>query len=172
MLAGEDNQNLFELRQELSQAGHPVLTRLLAHPYDLAAEMYHWEIAVAAASAALGVHPFNQPDVQLTKQLTLDAMQTGGEGDPSVSGAALDTDISQLSDTGLKDWLHRAVAGDYLALHAYLPSFSQIQTSLQSLRQALLNKTGLATTLGYGPRFLHSTGQLYKGGPGGDCICS
>jgi len=167
MLSGEDNQSLIELGRELTQAGHPVLTRVLAHPYDLAAEMYHWEIAVAAASVVLGVHPFNQPDVQLTKELTQKAMQNGEEGDIFLSDPVQEVDISQLSETWLTDWIPKAAVGDYIALQAFLPRFPEIETNLQNLRQRLLNKTGLATTLGYGPRFLHSTGQLYKGGPSG-----
>jgi transaldolase/glucose-6-phosphate isomerase len=162
-LRGEDEEHWLDMRQGLIQAGHPVITRVLNHPYDLSAEMYDWEFAVAAASAILGVHPFNQPDVQLTKKLTREAMQSYDQGEDV--GAAKSVDIAELKKTQLQAWLRRASLGTYIALQAFLPPSPGIWDSLQGLREIFLNQTGRATTLGFGPRFLHSTGQLHKGGP-------
>lgn len=161
---GEDEQYWSEFRRKLAGAGHPVVTRILDHAYDLSAEMYHWEFATAAASALIGVQPFNQPDVQLTKTLTRTAMRAAGKGEEA--GATSAIDIRALPETQLRDWLAQAVPGTYIALQAYLARLPEIHTGLNSLRKTILDQTGRATTLGYGPRYLHSSGQLHKGGPG------
>ncbi len=155
-----------DLRKSLILAGHPVITRILEHRGKLAAEMYHWEVAVSAASAVLGVHPFNQPDVQLTKVFVQRAMQSIKKGTAADIPSCLPAHISSETwEPQLLDWMQNIQADSYIALQAYLPQFPEIQKNLLSLRKAFLDKTGLATTLGYGPRFLHSSGQLHKGGP-------
>ncbi len=132
---------------------------------DLGQEMFRWELAVAAAGAALGINPFDQPDVQLAKDLARRAMtQDAGE----FEAAAADT-ISALDDQrverALRDWIEGARQGDYASIQAYLQPSDSMTERLQQLRGAVSRARPLATTLGYGPRFLHSTGQLHKGGP-------
>ena len=147
----------------LEAAGHPVARILLESTADVAREMYRAELAVAAAGVVLGIHPFNQPDVELAKDLARQAMagnlSAAGDIAPPVSAG----DRGALCAV-LDAWLASVAAGDYIALHAYLPATEATTASLQSIRLALRDRLHAATTLGYGPRFLHSTGQLHKGG--------
>ncbi|HEX2163201.1 MAG TPA: bifunctional transaldolase/phosoglucose isomerase [Thermoanaerobaculia bacterium] len=145
----------------LERAGHPTVGLRLRDRLDLAGEMLRWEIATAAAAIVLGVQPFDQPDVQLAKDLAREAIAGGGGA--AVAGAipAGDDDLPRR----LAESLGACAAGDYLALHAYLPPGSPVDEALSRLRRALAERTGCAVTLGWGPRFLHSTGQLHKGGP-------
>jgi transaldolase/glucose-6-phosphate isomerase len=117
------------------------------------------EIATAVAGMVLGVHPFNQPDVELAKQRARQVL----EGEP---GRADLVDIFSpvLSDL-LDDWMASIRPGDYVGIHAYLPMDQATETALAELRYKIGNRAGNATTVGFGPRFLHSTGQLHKGGP-------
>ena len=151
----------------LQAAGHPVLMYALKDPYDLGEEFFRWEVAVAAASSVLGIHPFNQPDVQLAKELSKKAMADVGSGgtgwNDDVTTVSLDDHEAAAKAFG--DWLGTAKAGDYVALQAYLAPDDATTAALQDARASLRNHTRLATMLGYGPRFLHSTGQLHKGGP-------
>jgi transaldolase / glucose-6-phosphate isomerase len=147
----------------LEAAGHPVLRIVLRDKADIGKEFFRWEVAVASAGAALGIHPFNQPDVELAKELARAAMS---EEKASRHGT---TDTLTSNETALmaamSDWLTAGHAKYYIALQAYLSPTSETSDTLEGLQQALRDRTGLATTLGYGPRFLHSTGQLHKGGP-------
>jgi transaldolase / glucose-6-phosphate isomerase len=165
--AGEEDDRLAGRLAALAAAGHPVARFDLGGPADLGREMFRWEVAVAAAGAAIGVHPFDQPDVQLAKELASQAMKEraagGGEG-RSAADAVAATDAEALG-RALAGWLAEAKAGDYLGLQAYLPPTLATTESMRELREALRAGTRLATTFGYGPRFLHSTGQLHKGGP-------
>jgi len=151
----------------LEKAGHPVIRVRMPDAYALGREIFRWEVAVAAAGSVLGIHPFNQPDVELAKKLAREAMArgaSGGAGKASPEEAVPADDPAALRPA-FDGWLGRARPGDYIALQAYLAPDDEMTKALQNLRLALLEKTGLATTLGYGPRFLHSTGQLHKGGP-------
>jgi transaldolase/glucose-6-phosphate isomerase len=149
--------------QELEDAGHPIARITLRDRYDLAAEMFRAEMAVAAAGAVLGIHPFNQPDVQLAKTLAQEAMEgTGDQGEPPPEVAAGDLDVLARHTA---EWLGTIGSGDYLGIQAYLPMNASVGTVLQSIREDLQHRFRIATTVGYGPRFLHSTGQLHKGGP-------
>lgn len=147
----------------LEAAGHPVARIRLRDRFDLGREMFRWEYAVAAAGEALGIHPFNQPNVELAKILAREAMKNvGGDGaSPGVEEVSVDNGALAQA---VQDWLSKTEGGDYLALHAYVPPSDDMTETLQQLRHALRDQTKLATTLGYGPRFLHSTGQLHKGG--------
>lgn len=162
-LDGDRDDNQAAALQLLEAAGHPVARIAIQDPYDLAAEMFRAEMATAAAGAVLGIHPFNQPDVQLAKTLAQEAMEgTGDQGEPppevsTADSAALTAHIGELLGT--------IGPGDYLAIQAYLPMESSIGTVLESIRTELQERFRMATTVGYGPRFLHSTGQLHKGGP-------
>jgi len=165
----------------LEAAGHPVVRLHLDEPEELAALFLVWEVAVAMAGSALGIHPFNQPDVQIAKQLAKRAMSGEelpgaeevaevdlawdtppfGHGKPA---APPDPNLGAIRGQ-VSDFLGEVGPGDYVGVHAYLPAgYEEVDDRLAELRVALTQATGAATTLGYGPRFLHSTGQLHKGG--------
>jgi len=151
---------------ELEKLGHPVIRINLQDVYSLGQEIFRWEIAIASAGAVLGIHPFNQPDVELAKELAREAMSKREKSERQTSthlDAVSGDDIKALS-SALAGWLAQAQPQDYVAIQAYLNPDAETTRSLQNLRLALLKKNRLATTLGFGPRFLHSTGQLHKGG--------
>ncbi|MCS6797300.1 MAG: bifunctional transaldolase/phosoglucose isomerase [Myxococcota bacterium] len=161
-LEGDGSDGLEQRLDELERAGHPVVRLRLASAKDIAQEMVRFEIATAIAGAVLGIHPFNQPDVQLAKQLAADAM--AGRIDPSESGAApVPADDARALEDAWAAWIRAARPGDYVALQAFLAPSAGLWHRLQAVRHALRDRLGLATTLGWGPRFLHSTGQLHKG---------
>ena len=148
----------------LAQAGHPVVTLKMSDPLALGAEFFRWEYAIAVAGTILGINVFDQPNVQEAKDLTSKVLReasppTVGDGIrwAGQPGATLDAAIQAL--------LSQVRAGDYLALLAYIPPDDQHDRALNAIRLALRDKYRVATTVGYGPRYLHSTGQLHKGGP-------
>ena len=146
----------------LETSGHPVVRIRLRGRHDLAAEMLRWEIAVAAAGSVLGIQPFDQPDVQLAKVLAeeaLSAEDTGDEEPPGVAASSADL------PNRLAALIDDLEPGDYLGIHAYLPRTPRTTAALARLQRGIGERTGRAVTIGYGPRFLHSTGQLHKGGP-------
>lgn len=155
-LDGDDNQSVDAQAAALEQAGQPVLRFKLSDRYDLGGEFFRWEFATAVAGALLGIQPFDQPNVQESKDNTgavLQQVKTTGK-------------IPETATTGsLQDLLAQAKPGDYLALMAYIDEMPDVDAALNELRSGLLARYHLANTLGYGPRFLHSTGQLHKGGP-------
>ena len=154
-LTGDDNASSDLLADSL-QAAHPTVRLELADRADLGAEFYRWEFATAIAGHILGVHPFDQPNVQGAKDKTdavLDQFRSAGEL-PRV-------DVVESVDR----LMSQSGAGDYLAILAYLPDVPEVTGALQKLRRALTEKHGIPTTAGFGPRYLHSTGQLHKGGP-------
>jgi hypothetical protein len=124
-------------------------------PFDgtsaLGGELFRWELATAVAGHVLGINPFDQPNVQETKDATSAILEAGDAEDPGFDdlGAALDA----------------VVDGDYVAILAYLDRTSETEALLQRARLAIRDELRVATTVGFGPRFLHSTGQLHKGGP-------
>ena len=162
-LSGEEDEGQAAALQQLEDRGHPVARITLRDRYDLAAEMFRAEMATAAAGAVLGIHPFDQPDVQLAKTLAQNAME--GSGDQSEPPAEVGTDDPAALAESAVSWLSTIGPGDYLAIQAYLPMDAAVDPVLQSVRSALQHRFHIATTVGYGPRFLHSTGQLHKGGP-------
>ena len=148
------------LAAAVAAAGHPVIRIAAASPLDLGQEFFRWELAVAAAGAVLGIQPFDQPDVQLAKDMARRAMQ-GGLATRDVPEAHAD---AAAWPEVLGGWLAGARAGDYIAILAFLAPTAANARGLARLRAALGQRTGLPTTVGFGPRFLHSTGQLHKGG--------
>jgi transaldolase/glucose-6-phosphate isomerase len=148
----------------LERAGQPVVRIRLADRYDLGGEIFRWELAVAAAGAVLRVHPFDQPDVELAKELAREAMRPGGGG-AGAAPAPIGLDGGEALREAVDRWLAGAGRGAYLSLHAYLAPTPETSDALATLQRELRDRTRLATTVGYGPRFLHSTGQLHKGGP-------
>ena len=169
----------------LEKAGHPVVRIPVAEKLDLAQEFFRWEIATATAGALMGINAFNQPNVQESKDNTkrlLEQFRTEGKlpaetavlaagGLEFFCDAGTRTAIEKLTkgnaspEAYLAAFCQLARPGDYAALMAYLERTDEIEASLQSIRLALRNALHTATTLGFGPRFLHSTGQLHKGGP-------
>ncbi|HLW58990.1 MAG TPA: bifunctional transaldolase/phosoglucose isomerase [bacterium] len=158
----------------LRRAGHPVVTILLDGPLDLGQEFFRWEIATATAGAILGINAFDQPNVQESKDNTnrlLDVVRKDGrlpEEAPALVDGSLRVYGQPVGKTvalTLGRFLAQARPGDYVAMMAYLTEEPVADRALRSIRRCLRDATRLATTLGYGPRFLHSTGQYHKGGP-------
>ncbi len=169
---------------ELERAGHPVVRLGLSDPHDLGGEFFRWELATAVAGAVLGINPFDQPDVEASKvetrrltaayeagdalpdepplaregQLTLYAAPAGGA---RPAGAEASDSLAAL----LAAHCRQAGAGDYLALLAYIEMSAANERVLQRVRHALRSAFRVATCVGFGPRYLHSTGQAHKGGP-------
>ena len=142
----------------LEAAGHPVLRLTLDDVYDIGAEFFRWEVATAAAGVILGVNPFDEPNVAQAKEATNTALARFLE-----TGRLPEWPAERADD--LARVLAEARPGDYIALLAYLTPHRETTAALQDLRTMLRDRTRLATTVGYGPRYLHSTGQLHKGGP-------
>jgi glucose-6-phosphate isomerase len=168
----------------LEQAGQPVVRFVLDDIYQVAAQFFTWEIATAVAGSILGINAFNQPDVEAskieTKKLTTDYEQTGElhEGRPFLKDGDITLFASReyaaiLSGPGVRldldnilaAHLEQLKAGDYFALLAYIERSKRNQKVIQGIRQRVRDKQHVATCVGFGPRFLHSTGQDYKGGP-------
>jgi transaldolase/glucose-6-phosphate isomerase len=164
-LARESDSELENRMNALKQAGHPFIRIELSDKYALGREIFSWEVAVASAGSVLGIHPFNQPDVQLAKDFTKKAMEKIGKEEEENDEKTWILDEPETLAQAMKEWMGQAKPGDYIALQAYLPPSEETTEVLQDIRLELLKRTRLATTLGYGPRFLHSTGQLHKGGP-------
>ena len=169
----------------LEKAGHPVVRIAMTDTSSLGQEFFRWEIATAVAGSIIGINAFNQPDVEAskieTRKLTTEYEQNGSlpAEKPLLEevGIKLFTDdkngaaLTQAagSDRSLKNYLRahmaRLSAGDYLAVLAYVQMNPEHESLLQNLRHAVRDRKRVATCLGFGPRFLHSTGQAYKGGP-------
>jgi transaldolase/glucose-6-phosphate isomerase len=165
----------------LEHSGHTVIRMEVAEKYDLGQEFFRWEIATAVAGALLEVNPFDQPDVEAskiaTRELTAEYEKSGSLPPEAPifdqDGLKLFTDEHNAAELGshptlegyLEEHLGRIAPGDYFALLAYIEMNEEHEESLQAIRLLVRDKTRVATCLGFGPRFLHSTGQAYKGGP-------
>ncbi|MCH8892150.1 MAG: glucose-6-phosphate isomerase [Chloroflexi bacterium] len=155
-LDGGDNVQLDEAMKDIEASGQPVVRLDLRDKYDVGAEFFRWEMATAVAGSIIGINPFDQPNVQAAKDMTesvLGRFESSGKlpamEDPAPIGKLLEM----------------AVPGDYLVIMAYVPQSPGVDLALDALRRRVTERYGIATTMGYGPRFLHSTGQLHKGGP-------
>jgi transaldolase/glucose-6-phosphate isomerase len=184
-LANEPDTAQKQKLEVLKSAGHPVIEIELADTYDLGQEFFRWEIATAVAGSILKINPFNQPDVEaskiVTRQLTQAYEKSGKLPEEAPlfddGGIKLFTDernaanLNKLagSDRSLTGFLRAHLSqlnpGDYMALLAYIEMNSAHEDTLQAMRHAVRDRKHVATCLGFGPRFLHSTGQAYKGGP-------
>jgi transaldolase/glucose-6-phosphate isomerase len=170
---------LADLASALEGLGHPVVRIGLSDVYELGGEFMRWEVATAAAGMILEIDPFDQPNVQESKDATrelLDYFRRDGvlplpPAIVSEPGLAASADATVLGDTpvsvdgALRALLMSIGPGDYFATLAYLPQDPDAEAALQRLRTTVRDGLGTATTVGFGPRFLHSTGQLHKGGP-------
>ena len=169
----------------IAKAGHPLVRIALADTYSLGQEMFRWEIATAVAGSVIGINPFNQPDVEAskiaTRKLTAEYEKAGSlpAESPILSEGGIQLFTDEKNATALasaagadkslvgylRAHLKRIGAGDYFALLGYVEMNEAHENTLQSMRIAVRDRKRAATCLGFGPRFLHSTGQAYKGGP-------
>ena len=179
-LASKPNKAQDAAVAALEKAGHPVVRITLPNIYNLGQEFFRWEIATAVAGSIIGINAFNQPDVEAskieTKKLTSQYEATGSLP-PEVpffeaGGIKLfadDKNVAAIHGPALADVLKthllRLKTGDYFAVLGYITMNAANEKSLQTIRHAVRDKKKVATVLGFGPRFLHSTGQAYKGGP-------
>jgi transaldolase/glucose-6-phosphate isomerase len=163
----ERDKDLEKLLLALEALGHPTIRIHLHEKLDLGLEIFRWELAAAAAGSVLGIHPFNQPDVQLAKDLARRAMEKNKGDKKGTKGVeeAISIDEDKILVSGLKTWISSARPDDYVSLQAYLAPSPETTRFLENLRSLFTSHTRLPATTGYGPRFLHSTGQLHKGGP-------
>lgn len=153
------------LIESLESKGHPLISINLIDKENLSQEIYCLELAVATAGSIIGINPFNQPDVQMAKDLAKKMMERTEKGIKDKDAETLSIDDHTKITKVIKNLFNEARKGDYVAIQAYLSQTPNINEKLQNIRLELLNGLKLTTTLGYGPRFLHSTGQLHKGGP-------
>lgn len=177
-LEGEDGQA--DKLAALEQAGHPVIRIAIGEPYQIGQVFFLCEMAIAAAGAVIGINPFDQPDVEAAKikarELT-EQFESGGKTEEQAvfaqDGVSLFADSANAAALGqcktlaqyLKAHLARLGAGDYFALLAFAEQSSESEKILQGIRSRVRDRFKVATCVGFGPRFLHSTGQAYKGGP-------
>jgi transaldolase/glucose-6-phosphate isomerase len=180
--AGDLETSLEDFASGLQEAGQPIVRIVLKDLYDIGQTFFQWEIATAVAGSLLGINAFNQPDVEAskvaTRELTAAFERTGSlpSEKPLLEqdGLKLFTDQANAEavlkgghtlGAVLREHIDRLKPGDYFGLLAYIPMFREYEALLQETRKAILESKGVATVLGFGPRFLHSTGQAYKGGP-------
>jgi transaldolase / glucose-6-phosphate isomerase len=180
-LSGETDAKQDDAVAAFERAGHPVVRIVVTDRYHIGQEFFRWEFATAVAGSILGVNPFDQPDVEASKMKTREltsAFERTGRLHPEAAlfeeaGIALFSDEKNRKAFGKADTLvevlathfERAQAGDYCALLAYIERNKQHHDALQDIRVLIRDRKRVATCLGFGPRFLHSTGQAYKGGP-------
>ena len=179
------------LLDALAAAGHPVIRLAIDDPIDLGAEFIRWEVATAFAGAVLGIDPFDQPNVEEAKELTRQLLATMGiaagragaagrsgadsvdvpvrPGADSVDDPMRPLDIESVGQDALIEAIRAGLrsdarAGQYMAIQAFIAPNDAADATFERIRALVRDRTGIATTSGYGPRFLHSTGQLHKGG--------
>ena len=168
------DESLTESVQALERARHPIVDISMGDPYDIAQEFMRWEIATAVAGYVIGINPFDQPNVQeskdITKKLLLQVEENGSL--PSDRPALTDGKLSYFGDNykdSPKKFLNGFFSvlgpGDFIVLMAFLPDSPELTAKLRNLQAVIRDGMKVATTMGYGPRFLHSTGQFHKGGP-------
>jgi glucose-6-phosphate isomerase len=173
-LAGDQAAVPEGLVGQLEAAGHPIVQIQIKDKESIAQELFRWELATAAAGAALGINPFDQPNVEAAKVKAKEFMavyqKTGELPQPAADLtdgliAAFGSSASGATDLRgvVAKFVQNLGATDYLALMAYLPPSAALNQQLQQLRMRLRDHCGVAASVGYGPRFLHSTGQLHKG---------
>ena len=171
-LKDDDNSSLDAAVDKLEKAGFPVIKIDLKDKYDLGKEFFRWEVATALSGAVLEINPFNQPNVQLAKSLANESMTEYKKSGklPEQKPAIESGDVSVFGDTkknkvedALKEFLSQGKENTYVAVMAFIPPNKKTDDALESLRKTIRDKYKFAVTVGYGPRFLHSTGQLHKG---------
>ena len=151
-----DNRSEDSFVKQLASFGHPITMIEMENELELGALFYIWEFAIATAGLLIGIQPFNQPDVQRSKDATKRILEKYED-----TGKLPSVEVRK----SVYDLLSQAEENDYFAIMAYFRQTSKTDSVFYELRRQVLKNYKLATTLGYGPRFLHSTGQLHKGGP-------
>ena len=154
-LQGDSSEAFDNRLHAIEAAGYPLARIALSDPYDVGAEFFRWEFATAVAGAVLGVNPFDQPNVAESKQSTMRAL----------SGTDIPRRLSGPRRSRVVSFLDGVRPGNYVSVQAYLAPTAENDSLLASLCAALRDRVEAAVTVGYGPRYLHSTGQLHKGGP-------
>jgi len=171
----EEDETQIAQVQALEDAGHPVVRLELEDEYDLGGQFFLWEFATAVASYRLGINPFDQPNVESAKVLARRQVETFRKcGELAAPPPSFERDDILVfmderagdPETVLENFLQGTPYGTYVVLQAYLPPNPDIDAALQFLRSKIWDFTSLPTVVGYGPRFLHSTGQLHKGDAG------
>ncbi len=173
-LVKEQNENVKDKLSYFSKLGHPIINIPIESTMDLGGEFFKWEIATATACAILGINPFDQENVQKSKEITNKLLIAINQN------KKLNTDISYIKDENLsfysshtadnsnlliKNFLNHIKERDYIAIQAYITENKDIDNKLKDIKKLFQEKLNIATTIGYGPRYLHSTGQYHKGGP-------
>ncbi|MBI5248045.1 MAG: bifunctional transaldolase/phosoglucose isomerase [Desulfomonile tiedjei] len=148
---------------DLERAGHPVITQRLHTPYDIGREIFRWEFATAIAGVILEIDPFDQPNVQESKDITKKYLELFKREGQIPAGEFVSPDDPDLTKK-LGDLLSGFKKGTYVALNAFIQPSQEDTDMLQEIRVAVRDRFKVATTLGFGPRYLHSTGQIHKGG--------
>lgn len=182
MTCGEAAPERAALAKSLLEAGHPVIDIRLGDIYELGGEFFRWEVAAAVAGHILGINPFDQPDVELAKKLATARLQGAGNAPPAPPGVQVEegglsvyyteATLEKMKEEGegdgaasLSGFLKLVKSGDYMGVLAYYNTADPaIEAEFARVRKALSAMTGAATQFGFGPRYLHSTGQLHKGG--------
>jgi hypothetical protein len=180
----KEDDTLAEAFESLIETGHPVIEIVLRDMYDIGGQFFLWELATAIAGQRLGINPFDQPNVESAKvkaremmvayqdqgQLPAEAPLFDMDGIKVYANASGINFPTEQDDPSLKEifksFLGSADSGAYFTVQAYLPDTDETYQALSVLRHSLRERTGFATTLGFGPRFLHSTGQMHKGDGG------
>ena len=157
--AGAPDAATDALVDRIQRAGHPIVKIEWPDRYALGAEFFRWEFATAVAGAVLGVNPFDQPDVEAAKVVT---RRLAGEYE--ITGVLPDDD-PPLEESGLKALIEQLRDGDYFALLAFIEMNDRYSNALEAIRGLVRDRRKVATSVGFGPRYLHSTGQAHKGGP-------
>lgn len=158
-LEGDKKHDAFV--SHLVQAGQPVITLRLKDLYDIGGQFFLWEMATAIAAHFLAINPFDQPNVEDAKIKARAVVAEYADKGTLPAG-----EFAPLDPAGLVEFLTKAKPGDYVSIQVYAQATPATEAAIQALRQAIHLRTGLATTAGFGPRFLHSTGQLHKGDRG------
>jgi transaldolase/glucose-6-phosphate isomerase len=159
---GDDTHDLFV--SDMERQGYPVITLRLHGPFDIGREMFRWEFATAVAGSVLRINPFDQPNVKESKELTRHLLELHALDGKLPQGEQVTIDSPGFPDT-LKAFLGQAKPGYYCAINAFLEASERNGRLLTAMRLSILNRLKVATTMGFGPRYLHSTGQFHKGGP-------
>jgi len=159
-----DDEGVFDEEvSALERYGHSVITLRLHTPFDLGREMFRWQLAAAIAGVVLGMNPFDEPDVAVSKEITQSILETYEKDKTLPEGEWLDVNDPALAQA-LAIFLADSKPGDYVAFNAFLRPIQQNRAMLQSMRIAVRDRLKIATVVGFGPRYLHSTGQMHKGG--------
>jgi glucose-6-phosphate isomerase len=159
-----DDRALEAKAAALEAAGQPIVRINLSDVYDLGAEFFRWEMATVAASAILQIDPLDQPNVTESKNNTKALLETYKSTGKLVEGDRIEAKNAKSLDAAVSGLLKQVQPGDYVSIMAYVPMTAENDRALQATRKIIRDQLKVATTIGYGPRFLHSTGQLHKGG--------